>query len=77
MVRRKILYEAKKVGFWLVGLLALPWHPNNSLMTLKMLFSGGLPCAAQRSLEREEKKLAPGCFSAAICDPALLWVERL
>ena len=57
MVRRKILYEAKKVGFWLVGLLALPWHPNNSLMTLNM----------RSSLEREEKKLALGCFSAAIC----------
>ena len=32
--------KPKKVVFWLVALLALPWHPNNPLMTLNMLFRG-------------------------------------
>ena len=61
---RKIPYEAKKSSFRLVALLALPWHPNNPLMTLNMLFQED--SLARHSAAWEEKRINYGHWAVLI-----------
>ena len=63
---RKIIHiwSPKKVVFWLVALLALPWHPNNPLMTLITLFQED--SLARHSAAWEEKRINYGHWAVLI-----------